>query len=758
MGEAILYNRHTIHDIKYDWDKAFNNPDFIDALFIALIDYYDYTMTSIPDYEFKNVNSYKTVHFYMCYKGIGTEAFANMKNLFMAEFGMSSNNFSECYDLEEYAFANCSNLQTVNTNTYLNIKSGAFENCKNLLYIRIGIPTAMSSLLYMSKHPIIYSHAFDGCINLQNLQLQYVDEIKPYTFESFGFSTIAGMIGYQYCEKIGSHAFKDCKSLSGMYLINTMGSYINSEYNNYMYNTKYIEIGEYAFEGCDSLNAFSTDVLHKIGSYAFANLSSLFQINLGRKYSSLYARHTPGSIIINEYAFYNCSRLSSIINGSIIDYIGSHAFEKCDIRSLGSGLAYNFIRKISDYAFADCSNLSYININIMGGNSGNQSADGFLGLEIASTAFEGCINLERIQLTFGTDIYPGMFSGYSKLNYVNWEYDRPPFQSLSYSIADNFRIDIGSYAFANCELLSWAQFNYIKSIGSHAFDGCISLSGGFGQGDNNLCDYIDELAFYSCPIYTVWLNTSYYETGAFLYHLSESNVFRKTTFHSLAFKGCSSLSQVVIYNCGDIPEQAFFGISTLTSFIASEWFSGSNTYGKQYMINIGESAFGGTGFSRSPIIRYVKSIGNFAFMGCYSMSYGNQIGTNLCECIGEDAFAGCGNLNYIYFNSQAGNISSTSDILLTIKSRSFQGCGSLSEAHFFNVSKIEQSIFGGDMNLSSIYIIQNTTSNIPELESINAFENMGLPSDYIIYVNSSLYNKYTSDIVWGLISSHIQSY
>ncbi len=175
------------------------------------------------------------------------------------------------------------------------------------------------------------------------------------------------------------------------------------------------------------------------------------------------------------------------------------------------------------------------------------------------------------------------------------------------------------------------------------------------------------------------------------------------------------------------------------------------------MINIGDHAFMNTAFSNSPIIRYVKSIGTSAFTNCSNL-YTTEIGNCLCECIGEYAFAGCMSLNYAYFNSKAGYISSTNDVTLTVKSGAFAGCLSLEQIYFFNISKIEQTIFPGDTRLSSIYLINSMINSIARLESINAFEDQGLPSNYVIYVDSSLYNQYISDSIWGLISTHIQSY
>lgn len=87
----------------------------------------------------------------------------------------------------------------------------------------------------------------------------------------------------------------------------------------------------------------------------------------------------------------------------------------------------------------------------------------------------------------------------------------------------------------------------------------------------------------------------------------------------------------------------------------------------------------------------------------------------------------------------------------------FYNCSALSIASF-KCSGIYNNAFENCTNLMSLYLFN--TSEMVYLNSINAFNNTPLSAggSGTIYVESSFYNDYITNSVWGLLSARISSY
>ena len=111
-----------------------------------------------------------------------------------------------------------------------------------------------------------------------------------------------------------------------------------------------LSIDDYAFFDCNFLTSvILPDSLSSIGDYAFASCSSL---------SSIFI---PTSVTtIGECAFISCSSLSSISLPDSVVSIGSHAFQFCD--SLSTISLPNSITVISDWSFSICKSLSFVSV------------------------------------------------------------------------------------------------------------------------------------------------------------------------------------------------------------------------------------------------------------------------------------------------------------------------------------------------------------------------------------------------------------
>lgn len=689
MGEAMLYNIKTKPNIKYDWNTAFNNSEFVNNFFFPLMDYIDNSRIFIPDYEFKDITSYQTATFNSCWQDIGVEAFANMKNLKTISFYSyySSSGFS-LYSIKSLAFKNCQKLSQVVMYMPHYMASNMFEGCDNLeTFINDGLygMTICQELSSILDYPTIPSHTFANLSKLSSVCIPYLYEIGEYAFENcIKLSSVN--IGGSCVINIGSHAFKNCYSLS-TYRTNDNGGYWTSSTAYSIWNLN-PTIGEYAFEGCSILSTVRLSAVGKICQYAFANCSSLTYIDLGSYYSSSYGRYFSCSLCIEPYAFYNCSSLSTVYNGSIVNYIGSHAFENCiNLKSIGNGLAYNIISKISDYAFKGCISLYTININtnIYGGGNAGDPSNPFI-LDIASTAFEGCSNLLTIHITNGPDIYSGWFSNLSNLAVFCWEYDFTGSGYYKYYL----KVNVGDYALANCHNLSYISIPFIKSIGKYAF-----MSTSISYFYTDLTDYVDEYAFSDCNMLSnIELNKSAY-SGIMTGTMSLSDT--KLSFHSNAFKNVTlNLNRILLYNCDDIPSGAFSNISYLATFIMSAPYQSFNPY--EIITNIGDEAFFNCSVLSNVIILNVDNIGEYAFYGCSNMEYCN-IGYSVCKTVKPNAFNMCSRLKYIYLNMMGQAVSA----MCNIESNAFAGCFSLSAIYMSNIGRIENAFGGCPLETISIY-------------------------------------------------------
>ena len=109
-------------------------------------------------------------------------------------------------------------------------------------------------------------------------------------------------------------------------------------------------IGDYAFEDCSGLSSVTIpDSVTSIGSYAFDYCSRLTSVVIGNGVTS-----------IGDGAFYDCSGLTSVTIPDSVTSIGDSAFRGCS--GLASVVIGNGVTSIGYSAFEDCSGLSSVTI------------------------------------------------------------------------------------------------------------------------------------------------------------------------------------------------------------------------------------------------------------------------------------------------------------------------------------------------------------------------------------------------------------
>ena len=205
--------------------------------------------------------------------------------------------------------------------------------------------------------------------------------------------------------------------------------------NKYTSNDK---LGDYAFQDCSGLTSLTIpSSVTSIGAWAFSGCSGLTSLTI------------PSSVTsIGEGVFEGCSGLTSLTIPSGVTSIGYYAFSGCS--GLTSLTIPSSVTSIGDGAFNGCSGLTSLTIP----SSVTSIGDG---------TFSGCSGLTSLTIPSGvTSIGNQTFQGCSGLT--------------SLTIPSGVT-SIGGYAFWGCSgLTSLTIPSGVTSIGKWAFYGCSGLT------------------------------------------------------------------------------------------------------------------------------------------------------------------------------------------------------------------------------------------------------------------------------------------
>ncbi len=470
----------------------------------------------------------------------------------------------------ESAFANCSGLMQVSIpNTVETIESGAFTSCTGLTTVILSASvetvghnvfsgcTGLTTVIFLGSLPTsLGTGMFTDCSMLANIYVpaSAVDAYK----NAAELSGYADMISAGYIDAgngwtLDSDYKLIIKSDSGMADWCSNGSTRNSSYvKTVKIQSGVTAVSAYAFNNCQALNSVSIpDSVTGIGAWAFGSCYDLTAISI------------PDAVTgIGAYAFTGCNHLENVSFGSMsrLETIGEGAFAGC-FQLSGISLPAS-VTDIGNCVFMNCSDLTDISIGSLVETIGSSAFEGCTALQsvtfssatppssIGINIFNNCNLLESIRVLAGSvGAYQQALGSYAWLvsdgpniasgadwvlnsvgrltiksdgGMADWIQNGTDYhgdvtaleiqsevtaigdyafsgcsQLTAISIPDTV-MGIGNYAFSGCsQLTSISIPDMVAGIGSNAFNGCSSLT---GISIGSFVEMIGDHAFGGCTV------------------------------------------------------------------------------------------------------------------------------------------------------------------------------------------------------------------------------------------------------------------
>ena len=463
----------------------------------------------------------------------------------------------------DYAFSGCSGLTSVTIpNSVTSIGGDAFRGCSGLTSVTIPISvtsigyevfygcSGLTSITIPNSVTSIDHYAFGNCSGLTSIIVGNGNEIYDSRnncnaiIETSSNTLIVGCkntVIPNSVTSIGGSAFSNCKGLTSITIPNSVTS-----------------IGNYAFDGTAWYNN-QPDGLVYAGKVAY-------------KYKGEMPTNTnitikDGTLGIAEYAFQNCSGLTSVTIPNSVTSIGGSAFSGCS--GLTSVTIPNSVTSIGGSAFSSCSGLTSVTI----GNS---------VISIDNYAFAWCTNLTSVSIPNSvTSIGDGAFYWCSGLTSIT---------------IGNSVTSIGDDAFAWCTNLTSVTIpNSVTSIGERAFSGCKGLTTIVSEiekpfeiySDNYRSTFSDDTYIVAELIVPYGTKTAYQNTEGWNKFTMITEVADKDeasfTIDGITYEGSKSAKTVVVKAVDtkqmsvEIPASVSYdGTTYQVTGIADDAFKGSN--------------------------------------------------------------------------------------------------------------------------------------------------------------------------------------
>ncbi len=721
-----LYNCKYIGSYAFSYCQRLNlslsSPNLLKISTGAFSSCYSITYLSLPELIDIGADT-----FYYCY---------NLSTFYAPKLSyVRGQQFFNCYKLSNLsldfnnvteigysAFTYCSSLSELSFKNASQVGSWAFYGCNNL-----------SNLTLSPKFSDIKSYTFGCCYNL-NFDNINLENIKYISDGAFASCRKLSQFTNSYISSVSNYLFTDCSGLQTVNIPNasTIGYYTFggcSKLETLNINFSLISnIPAYAFYNCQKISSLPFTNLYSMSSSAFKSCYNLQTISLGRittipsdafyDCSGLSSIDTRNIIRIDDNAFLGCRSLSYIDLGNI-QYIGGAAFMNCinlniELPSLSAVWAntYNntaidiisnsYITSIAYSAFANCRNLSEINIpNVT---------------HIGDNAFQQCYNLSSVVITNISSIGQYTFCS-TGLSEIPYEFD------------EKFST-INAGTFKNCTRLNKVVLSSCIRINSNAFENCT----------NNSIINLSNVKHLS----NLGLNAFLGNSNVNDIILPEIESLRSISFYWYDYnKVVSENTNYSIFGCGSVKNLYAPKCSNFASYVFSSMLSNLETVDLRNCWSIYSTPFRDNTHLISIDIRNMSYIRDYEFSNCYNL---NSVNIDGALSIGGSAFRKCSSLTSIKAGKVAGigygvfsdchNLSNISfNYLNYISDYAFYRCDTLSNLNTKVIENVTTYAFGYCSKLKSIKLTR----------AWDAFHYCSsLESLYILNCNSTVNNVITS--------------
>ncbi len=529
--------------------------------------------------------------------------------------------------------------------------------------------TGVTSVVIEDGVTLIGSNAFNGANQLVEISIpESVVEIKGGAFSG--------------CTKLGKVTFGSIKSLCNI-------SFEKDNSNPIYYAKSLYIIGA----GQIKTLVIPSDA-GSVSDYAFNNCTSLTSLTI-----------EEGVTTIGKSAFSGCTSLTSVSIPSTITQIGEDAF------NIASGTltkaTFNSVPALCNIVFVNVrSNPLYVANHLYIGESEQTSVTLPSVTAIKPRVFAGASFLESVYIPsevrfIGEDAFLNCtkigtvsYSSSDRLTTMQYAEDgisnplyygaTPVVEGLALGTLE-FATDISNGAFTNAKWLTEIKVGpNVTSIGDRAFSGCSNLSKITFSGTPTL-QRIGQEAFRNCSsLREIDLPESLTTLGTL--------AFRSTSLTEISIpSACTDIGTSVFEWCTRLTTVNFdssSGLTTIPNYIFNNCSNLTTVSLPAGIETIGEGAFKNCSkLTAPPMSQSLATIGKSGFDGCKGFTNLMLSETGQLSEIGESAFNNCSNITMV-------SLPATIDI---INDNAFSGCTSLADIYILRETvptKMYQHSFG----------------------------------------------------------------